>query len=105
MIRHFFSSPFCPFAIMMDSSNIQTEFKCQNPDCSISSCRSCKKLGHPGFACNEVQDGVAKIDIPKEERKIEWKKTVAIRAVDTSNPEDREFREVEGWFLRMRQNR
>ena len=90
---------------MMDSSNTQTEFKCQNPDCSISSCRSCKKLGHPGFACNEVGDGIAKIDIPKEERKIEWKKTVAIRAVDTTNAEDREFREVEGYFLRMRQNR
>ena len=64
---YFFFSPFCPFAIMMDSSNTQTEFKCQNPDCSISSCRSCKKHGHPGFACNEVSDGIAKIDIPKEE--------------------------------------
>ena len=100
--------PWCPFAIII-SNSISKEFKCQNQDCLRSSCRSCKKTYHDSIPCDEIQENtdvtVSKnsSNIPKEDIKITVKKVFPSRSVDPTVAENREFREIEGYFLRMKQ--
>ena len=97
--------PWCPFAIIISADSTSKEFKCQNQDCFKSSCRSCKKPYHDSIPCNETQENTEKENskIPKEDVKISVKKVFPTRSVDPSVPENREFREIEGYFLRMKQ--
>eukprot|EP01135_Chromosphaera_perkinsii_P009633 Nk52_evm83s1810 gene=Nk52_evmTU83s1810 len=48
---------FCSFAALLDQDI--TTFHCIKPDCGKKTCRLCKKAGHEGLKCNEVETGEA----------------------------------------------
>ncbi|KAF5678803.1 hypothetical protein FHETE_1044 [Fusarium heterosporum] len=46
--------PFCPYAEVYPSTDVNREFRCQNPDCGITSCRLCKLETHIPKSCEEA---------------------------------------------------
>lgn len=51
--------PFCPYAAEYPSVEDNKEFRCENPECAIVSCRLCRKETHLPKKCEEaVQDTV-----------------------------------------------
>ncbi|RDA82390.1 hypothetical protein CP532_4404 [Ophiocordyceps camponoti-leonardi (nom. inval.)] len=47
------SCPFCPFAAECGPVEENKEFRCQNPDCEIVSCRLCQGESHLPLSCEE----------------------------------------------------
>lgn len=48
------SCPFCPFAAECSPMEVDKEFRCQNPACSIVSCRQCHLKTHVPHSCEEA---------------------------------------------------
>ncbi|PHH71323.1 hypothetical protein CDD80_5358 [Ophiocordyceps camponoti-rufipedis] len=48
------SCPFCPFAAECSPIEVDKEFRCQNPACSIVSCRQCHLKTHVPHSCEEA---------------------------------------------------
>ncbi|KAL0764097.1 hypothetical protein CaCOL14_013424 [Colletotrichum acutatum] len=46
--------PFCPYAAEYPSVGINKEFKCENPDCHVVSCRLCREETHIPRTCAEA---------------------------------------------------
>lgn len=46
--------PFCPFAAEYPPIEEDREFRCQNPDCEVVSCRLCGKVSHVPYECEEA---------------------------------------------------
>ncbi|KAF3912342.1 hypothetical protein AA313_de0206384 [Arthrobotrys entomopaga] len=45
--------PFCDFAAIVPPVEIDREFRCQDPDCMVVSCRLCNKATHIPLTCEE----------------------------------------------------
>ncbi|KAH9438951.1 hypothetical protein MCOR02_002539 [Pyricularia oryzae] len=54
--------PFCPYAEEYPPVELDKEFRCRNPDCGITSCRSCRLETHIPKTCAEAADDNAKDD-------------------------------------------
>ena len=48
--------PFCPYAAEYPPVEVDKEFRCDNPDCGIVSCRLCKKETHIPKSCKEARE-------------------------------------------------
>ncbi|EQK99414.1 ring finger protein [Ophiocordyceps sinensis CO18] len=48
------SCPFCPFAAECSPTEVDREFRCQNPECQIVSCRLCGKETHVPKTCEDA---------------------------------------------------
>ncbi|KJZ80008.1 hypothetical protein HIM_00722 [Hirsutella minnesotensis 3608] len=48
------SCPFCPFAAECSPVEVDREFRCQNPQCQITSCRLCRRETHVPNSCEEA---------------------------------------------------
>ncbi|KAJ0327283.1 hypothetical protein COL5a_006075 [Colletotrichum fioriniae] len=46
--------PFCPYAAEYPPVDINKEFKCENPDCQVVSCRLCREETHIPRTCEEA---------------------------------------------------
>ncbi|KXH41445.1 ubiquitin-conjugating enzyme [Colletotrichum nymphaeae SA-01] len=46
--------PFCPYAAEYPPVDINKEFKCENPDCQVVSCRLCREETHIPRTCDEA---------------------------------------------------
>ncbi|PFH60040.1 hypothetical protein XA68_11524 [Ophiocordyceps unilateralis] len=46
--------PFCPFAAECSPVEVDKEFRCQNPDCELVSCRLCLRETHLPLSCEEA---------------------------------------------------
>jgi len=53
-IENLETCPFCPFAAEYPSVEINKEFRCQNPDCELVSCRLCREETHVPKSCEEA---------------------------------------------------
>ncbi|KAJ3530252.1 hypothetical protein NM208_g9405 [Fusarium decemcellulare] len=53
-IENLATCPFCPYAEEYPSIDINKEFRCQNPDCGITSCRLCNAETHLPKSCEDV---------------------------------------------------
>ena len=49
------SCPFCDFAAICSPKDIDREFRCQNPECELVSCRLCRSSTHIPMSCEEYQ--------------------------------------------------
>ncbi|TLD13744.1 uncharacterized protein PgNI_03796 [Pyricularia grisea] len=54
--------PFCPYAEEYPAIDLDKEFRCRNPDCGITSCRSCRLETHIPKTCAEAAEDNAKDD-------------------------------------------
>ncbi|POS78104.1 hypothetical protein DHEL01_v203504 [Diaporthe helianthi] len=53
-IENLETCPQCPFAAEYPPIEVDKEFRCLNPDCAITSCRSCRKETHVPKTCAEA---------------------------------------------------
>ncbi|KAL8298233.1 hypothetical protein RB597_006878 [Gaeumannomyces tritici] len=53
-IENLETCPFCPFAAEYPEVEINKEFRCQNPECEITSCRLCRRETHIPQTCQEA---------------------------------------------------
>jgi len=49
------SCPFCPYAAECPPPETDKEFRCENPECGIISCRLCNKKSHVPMSCEEAE--------------------------------------------------
>ncbi|KAL8997222.1 MAG: hypothetical protein Q9188_006376, partial [Gyalolechia gomerana] len=68
------SCPFCDFAAICPSIEIDKEFRCSNPECEKVSCRKCRNATHIPLSCEEFkkESGVS------ERHQIEEARTKAV---------------------------
>jgi hypothetical protein len=52
-IEGFVACPFCDFGVIVENEN-DKEFRCQNKDCQIVSCRLCRKETHVPLSCEGI---------------------------------------------------
>lgn len=53
-IENLASCPFCPYAAECPPAEVDREFRCQNPECRVVSCRLCNKETHIPKTCAEA---------------------------------------------------
>lgn len=53
-LENLVSCPFCPFAAECSPTEVDREFRCQNPECQVVSCRLCDKETHIPKTCEEA---------------------------------------------------
>ncbi|OHF00534.1 ubiquitin-conjugating enzyme [Colletotrichum orchidophilum] len=53
-IENLETCPFCPYAAEYPSVDINKEFKCDNPECQLVSCRLCREETHLPRTCEEA---------------------------------------------------
>jgi TRIAD3 protein (E3 ubiquitin-protein ligase RNF216) len=53
-IENLETCPFCPWAAEYPPAEIDKEFRCQNPDCEVTSCRLCRQETHIPKSCAEA---------------------------------------------------
>lgn len=46
--------PYCDYAAICESIEVDKEFRCANPDCLEISCRHCERRSHLPKSCEEV---------------------------------------------------
>lgn len=46
--------PFCNFAAICDHIDLDKEFRCEGPECGITSCRLCERVSHIPKSCEEA---------------------------------------------------
>ena len=68
------SCPFCPYAAECPPTEADKEFRCENLDCKIVSCRLCKRKSHIPKSCEEV----AKAEGPSARHEIEEAMSAAV---------------------------
>lgn len=53
-IENLATCPFCPYAAEYPPVEENKEFRCENPDCRVVSCRLCREETHIPKSCNEA---------------------------------------------------
>ncbi|KAK3307301.1 uncharacterized protein B0T15DRAFT_395501, partial [Chaetomium strumarium] len=53
-IENLATCPFCPYAAEYPPVEVNKEFRCDNPDCGLVSCRLCRQETHIPKTCEEV---------------------------------------------------
>lgn len=60
-LENLVSCPFCPYAAECPPVEVDREFRCENPECQIVSCRLCKAETHIPRTCEEaaLENGIS----------------------------------------------
>ena len=62
--------PFCDYAAVCPPVAVDKEFRCQNPECGETSCRTCKQKTHIPLSCEEFkkENGISQRRVIEEAR-------------------------------------
>ncbi|KAK3949096.1 hypothetical protein QBC32DRAFT_220507 [Pseudoneurospora amorphoporcata] len=70
--------PFCNYAAEYPPVEVNWEFKCQQPECGVKSCRRCRQETHIGKSCEEAMAEAARNKGEDAKRKLEEARSLAM---------------------------